>query len=60
MIQASAPNEDPVCSYSATRPRGRRHALVTILPSTEGTMWQITYGRLDETPAREPEDDIGS
>jgi len=61
MIQASASNVAAVRSYSDSSPRGRGHALVTIFPSTEGTMWQITYGRLDEPPTWESgrEDDIG-
>jgi len=45
MIQASASSVDAVRSYSVRSPRDRRQPLVTILPSTDGTMWQMTYGR---------------
>jgi hypothetical protein len=42
MIQASASNEAAVRSYSDRTPRDRSHPVVTILPSTDGTMWQMT------------------
>src|SRR5512142_2723944 len=60
MIQASARNVDAVRSYSLTSVSGRFQPAVTILPSTDGTMWQMTYGRSDERARREGgEGDMG-
>ena len=42
MIHASASNVWAVRSYSAESLRSKPHFAVTILPSMDGDMWQIT------------------
>jgi hypothetical protein len=42
IIHASASKVAAVRSYSARSARPSRQPVVTILPSTEGTMWQMT------------------
>jgi hypothetical protein len=46
MIHASAPSVCAVRSYSADAILMERQLLVTIFPSIDGVMWQMTYGRL--------------
>lgn len=41
-------------SYSALTPGGSFQRVVTIRSSMEGTMWQITYGRLARFAAVAP------
>src|SRR5258708_4019106 len=45
IIQASALNDSPIRSYSAKRVPVELHFAVTIRPSIDGPMWQMTYGR---------------
>jgi hypothetical protein len=47
IIHASASKVRAVRSYSALILGGSFQFVATIRPSREGSMWQITYGRLD-------------
>jgi hypothetical protein len=42
IIQASALKLSPIRSYSALNAREEAQRLVTILPSIDGPMWQMT------------------
>ena len=47
MSHAWAPNVRAVRSYSAYTCAERPQRAVTMRPSTDGTIWQMTYGRFD-------------